>query len=138
VLYVAGGTSPDWINSKTLWAFTPAINVSIDIKPGSDVNSINPDSKGKIAVAILSSPDFDATTRVDRTSLKFGETGNEVSLAFCTVEDVNADGLPDLVAHFYTLLTDFETGDTKGNLKGQTVDGIPLSGSDAVRIVPGK
>ncbi len=117
----------------------PVINVSIDIKPGSDVNSINPDSKGKIAVAILSTPDFNAPEKVDWGSLKFGETGNELmSLAFCTVEDVNGDSLPDLVAHFYTQMTGFETGDTKGYLKGQTVDGIPLSGSDSVRIVPGK
>ena len=134
--WIVGYTSGNYQHAFLL---TPAaINVSIDIKPGSDVNSINPDSQGKITVAILSAPDFNAPEKVDWGSLKFGETGNEVSLAFCTVEDVNADGLPDLVAHFYTQLTAFQSIDTQGNLKGQTVDGIPLSGSDLVRLVPGK
>jgi len=36
--------------------------VSIDIKPGSDVNSINLGSNGTIPVAIFSTVDFDATT----------------------------------------------------------------------------
>jgi hypothetical protein len=145
MIVFGGFILPSWDCLVDVWVLTeamgppPVINVSIDIKPGSDVNSINPDSQGKIAVAILSKPDFNAPEMVDWGSLKFGETGTEVlSLAFCTVEDVNADGRPDLVAHFYTQQTGFETGDTQGYLKGQTIDGTPLSGSDAVRIVPGK
>jgi len=38
-----------------------AIPVEIDIKPGSDPNPINPGLKGLVPVAILSSPEFDAT-----------------------------------------------------------------------------
>lgn len=118
---------------------TPAeINVSIDIKPGSSENSINPKSQGKIPVAILSTPDFDAPDKVDLSSLTFGRTGNEDSLAFVTEADVNGDGLDDVVGHFFTQAAGFQKGDTKGYLKGKTVDGIPLSGSDSVRIVPGK
>ncbi len=52
--------------------FTTAIPVTIDIKPGSDPNSINPKSKGKIPVAILSTQDFDAPQMVDKDSLTFG------------------------------------------------------------------
>jgi len=47
------------------------LGVSCDIKPGSDPNSINPKSKGVIPVAILTTPDFDAST-VDPTSVMFG------------------------------------------------------------------
>jgi hypothetical protein len=114
------------------------IKVDIDIKPGSDPNSINPTSKGKIPVAILSIPDFDATQEVDKESLTFGKTGGEESLAFCTKsnEDVNGDGLDDVVCHFNTQYTDFEIGDTEGILKGQTVEGVPIEGSDSVKIVP--
>ncbi len=36
--------------------------MSIDIKPGSDLNSINLGSNGTIPVAIFSTVDFDATT----------------------------------------------------------------------------
>jgi len=37
------------------------LTVAIDIKPGSDPNAINPNSKGVIPVAILTTPEFDAT-----------------------------------------------------------------------------
>ena len=116
------------------------IEVTIDIKPGSDPNSINPKSKGKIPVAILSTPDFDAPSEVRRDSLTFGPTGDKESLAFCSPspDDVNDDGLYDLVCHFYTQSAEFECGDEWGYLKGQTVDGVLIEGSDSVRIVPCK
>lgn len=109
--------------------------VDIDIKPGGDPNPINTKSKGTIPVAILSSPDFDAAT-VDPASLTFGKTGNEASLDKCTgLEDVNGDGLLDLVCHFFTELTGFTSGDTVGILKGQTFGGESFAGSDSVKIV---
>lgn len=113
--------------------------VKIDIKPGSDPNSINPKSKGTIPVAILSAPDFDAPTRLDKSSLTFGRTGNEMSLAFCnkSPEDVNGDGLLDQVCHFNTNKAGFQPGDTEGILKGKTTDGIEIIGKDSVRIVKG-
>jgi hypothetical protein len=118
--------------------YLPSIEVAVDIKPGSDVNAINPQSNGKIAVAIPSTPSFDAPTQVDEGSLTFGRTGNEQSLAFCNggLEDINGDGLADLVCHFYTPLTGFQSGDTVGILKGETVNGLLISGDDSVRIVP--
>ena len=74
---------------------------------------------------------------VDVTSLTFGKTGDETSLASCNndAENVNEDGLPDLVCHFYTQSTDFQKGDTEGILKGQTMDGNPIEGSDNVKIL---
>lgn len=117
--------------------------VDIDIKPGSDPNSINSQSRGTIPVAVLSAEDFDAPSAVDRTTLTFGRTGDELSLQLrgsaevpnCGAEDVNADGLPDLVCHFRTPATGFEAGDVEGILKGQTVGGVAIEGRDAVRIV---
>jgi hypothetical protein len=50
--------------------------VSINIKPGSFLNRINPQSKGKLLVAILTTDAFDATT-VDPTTILFGQTGTE-------------------------------------------------------------
>lgn len=113
-------------------------SVAIDVKPGSFPNSINPKSKGKIPVGILSSSTFDAPAQIDQGSLTFGQTGDEPSLAFCnpSLEDVNGDGLPDLVCHFTTQLTEFRPGDTVGVLKGNSVAGIPITGTDSVRIVP--
>lgn len=120
------------------FGFPPPIQVDMDIKPGSDPNSISGMSRGLIPVAILSTPEFDAPTEVDKDSLTFGPTGDEESLAFCpkSGEDVNGDGLLDLVCHFHTQDTGFQCGDTEGVLRGETLDGVPVEGSDSVRIVP--
>ena len=111
--------------------------VDLDIKPHSFPNSINRKGRGRTPVAILSSPTFDAPAEVDKTSLTFGRTGDEASLAFCTNsnEDVNDDGLVDVVCHFYNQATGFQMGDTEGVLKGVTQDGRPFEGVDSVRIV---
>lgn len=114
------------------------IPVTIDIKPAGVPNSINPKSHGKIPVAILSTTGFDAPTQVNKNSLAFGRTGDEPSLAFCSgLEDVNGDGLLDVVCHFETQQAAFGSGDTEGILKGLTVSGTPLQGADSIRIVPG-
>ena len=112
------------------------ISIAIDIKPGSDPNSINRGGQGVIPVAILSDATFDAMS-VDTTSLTFGGTGDEDSLSFCNGSpgDVDGDGLPDLMCHFDTQETDFQSGDTEGVLKGTTLDGTPITGTDSVRIV---
>ncbi|MCZ6812380.1 MAG: hypothetical protein O7D97_10295, partial [Planctomycetota bacterium] len=113
------------------------ITVDLDIKPNSFPNSINTKSRGRTPVAILSSPTFDAPAEVDKSSLTFGRTGDEASLAFCTKgnEDVNDDGLVDVVCHFYNQTTGFQIGDTEGVLKGVTQGGLPFGGVDSVRIV---
>jgi hypothetical protein len=72
---------------------------------------------------------------VDATSLTFGRTGDEPSLAFCQAGDVNGDGLLDLVCHFHTQLTGFQAGDTIGVLKGKTLGGAAILGTDSVQIV---
>lgn len=117
---------------------TPPLSVNIDIKPGGFPNSINLGSRGIIPVAILSSSTFNATSDVNTTSLSFGRTGDELSWVGCSsdLEDVNGDGLVDLVCNFTTQATGFQLGDTVGILKGTTITGNSLSGIDSVRIVP--
>jgi len=113
------------------------LSIGIEIQPGTSEDIINIKSKGTIRVAILSSVAFDAPNEVDKLSLRFGRTGAEASLARCNkhARDVNGDGLPHLVCHFYTSLTGFQVGDTVGFLKGLTVEGVPIEGSDEVRIL---
>lgn len=74
---------------------------------------------------------------VDPVSLTFGRAGTETTLAFCngTPEDVNGDGLLDLICHFFTNGTGFQAGDTQGVLRGKTVDGQAFEGTDSVRII---
>jgi len=113
------------------------VKVGIDIHPGVTPNAINPRSRGKIPVAILSSATFDATTQVAISSLTFGRNGDEPSLLFCNAggEDVNGDGLLDLVCHFDNALAGFTEWEFQGTLKGSTTSGVPLTGSDSVTIV---
>ncbi|MCH7720171.1 MAG: hypothetical protein IH988_04165, partial [Planctomycetes bacterium] len=120
----------------------PVIPIQIDIKPGSDPNSINAASQGLIPVAILSTASFDATT-VDGTTVQFGPAGapaahdqtDPPNLADHQ-RDVDGDGLTDYVLHFLTGLTGISEGDTEACLGGQTFGGIAIAGCDAVRIVP--
>ena len=119
------------------------IEIPIDIKPGSDDNSINPNSKGTITVAVLSTETFSAVD-IDTETLTFGRTGDEDSLARrgrqeipqCSVEDVNEDGLPDLVCHFETVDCGFVAEDVVGILRGATEEGKQFEGSGIVRLVP--
>lgn len=113
--------------------------VAIDIKPGELPNAINPGSGGTTPIAILSTSSFNAPSQVDTTSLRFGRTGTEASLVSCSPpQDVNGDGLPDLLCHFTTKRTGFQSGDTQGVLTGKTVNGAPIRGTDPVVIVPPK
>jgi hypothetical protein len=117
------------------------IAIDIDIKPGSDPNSINPNSKGVIPVAILGSNTFDVTT-VDVTTLVFGPGGavpahdlTDPLVLAEHLQDVNGDGLTDLVCHFWTQDTGIAKGDTLATLTGATLGGTPIEGEDTVRTV---
>ena len=114
--------------------------VLIDIKPGSDPNSINCDKEKKmIAVAILTTLDFDATT-VDHTTVEF-EGASEAHLDKKSgdprrhEEDVDDDGDTDLVLHFRLGDTELTCASTEGTLTGETFGGYDIEGSDAVRMV---
>jgi hypothetical protein len=133
-----GGLGSDFALARYI-GDTSLITVSVDIKPGELPNSINPAGNGFTPVAILSTTTFDAPKQVDTSSLKFGRTGTEASLAFCSSpEDINADGRLDVVCHFTTSKTGFQLGDGQGVLTGQTVAGTSFRGTDSVVIVPAK
>jgi hypothetical protein len=110
------------------------IAVKIDIKPGSLPNSINPKSNGVIPIAILTTDTFDATT-VDSTTVRFGATGTEAGPVHATLDDVNTDGLADLLLHFRTQNTGIVCGSTSSSLTGKTFGGQSIQGSDSVRTV---
>jgi hypothetical protein len=120
---------------------TPQIQqITIEIKPGSDdLAPINPKSKGKIPVALLSSSKFDAMN-VDVSSLTFGATGDEKSFSRCdqSGEDVNGDGRLDLVCHFENQLAGFEKGDLEGIIRGKTKWGTRIEGRAFLKVLAEK
>jgi len=119
----------------------PPPEVEIDIKPGSDPNSINPRSMGKVPVAILGSDTFDVTD-VDVTTLAFGPGGaspahdlTDPIVYAAHLEDVNDDGFTDLVSHY--VQKEALPEEPEACLTGALNDGTPIEGCDSVRL-PGK
>jgi hypothetical protein len=116
------------------------IFVDIDIKPGSDPNSVNCNNPREVmAVAILTTDDFDATT-VDHTTVTFegaGEThiDKKTGLPRRHEEDVDGDGDIDLVFHFRLGDTGLDCASTEGTLSGATSGGQSIEGTDAVRMI---
>jgi hypothetical protein len=108
--------------------------VDIDIKPSSNRNSINIESRGVIPVTILTTDTFDATT-VDPLSVAFGPSGADEAHGRYHVEDVDGDGDWDLVLHFRTKETGIACGDATAKLAGMTIDGQAVKGQDSIEIV---
>lgn len=120
----------------------PIIVVDIDIKPGSDPNSIQcKNEKEVITVAVLTTDEFDALT-VDHTTVAF-EGGSETHVDKKTgeprrhMEDVDLDGDMDLVFHFRLGDAGLTCGSDAGVLTGETYDGIRIEGTDVVRMIEG-
>jgi hypothetical protein len=108
--------------------------VEVDIKPGSFPNSINPRNEGVIPVAILTTPEFDAS-EVDASTCRFGPTGTEAAAQHWALKDVDADGDIDLVLQFPTRSTALPCGAASAKLTGSTFAGQSIQGVDSVRTV---
>ncbi|HUV56184.1 MAG TPA: hypothetical protein VMV84_03020 [Dehalococcoidales bacterium] len=126
-----GDESPD----TYYWALEPrGYNLpDIDIKPGSDPNSINLKSRGVVPVAVLTTDEFNASTVNPETVLFAG--ASPVRWVMCDVDD---DGDLDLLFHFKTQELDLDEDSTEATLTGATDTGQPIEGTDTVNIVPKK
>src|SRR5260370_2248968 len=76
--------------------------------------------------------------QIGSSSITFGATGNEKCLLFLDTggEDVNHDGLADLVCHFDALKAGLRFSEGEAMMKGKTLDGIPILGMDSATLVP--
>jgi hypothetical protein len=137
LVYVADWRSPSGLRIIDFGPeYATTTTVDIDIKPGSNPNSINPDDGGVVPVALLGSDAFDVS-EVDVATLKFGPDDAAPDHTHGPhVEDVNADGLPDLLVHFDTGESGIVFGTLVACVNGEMLDGKPFSGCDAVRTVP--
>lgn len=107
------------------------IKVSIDIKPGSESNPINLNSKGRIPVAVLTTEDFNAQD-TDPTTIRFAGT-TPVQTAY---EDIDIDGDTDLLLHFLVPELQLTETSNQAYLIGQLKNGQFLMGVDPIKIVP--
>jgi aqualysin 1 len=119
----------------------------VDILPGSDDNPLALRAGGTLPVAVLSTMEFDAT-RIQPATVTLGSEGGfdtQVTRRrngtwMVSIEDVNGDGLVDMVLHFS--VADLQW---TGNLGSETVrlvlngrfnDGWFFRGMDDVRVLP--
>lgn len=115
------------------------LQISILVRPH-DRSLMRNDSRARrmIPVALLSDSDFNAVT-VDQSSLTFGVTGDEPSLARCLYpQDVNHDGMLDLVCDFKNQVAGFEPGDLEAIVHGKTDDGREFMGKGMLKAWPEK
>lgn len=115
-----------------------AFHVDIDIKPGSEPNSINLGTGGVTPVAILSGQNFDAAS-VDPATVTLASAPVSLKgqgLPQASLEDVNGDGLLDLVVQVSSEALELFENDTTAMVTGRTFSGMLISGTDSVRIVP--
>ncbi len=120
--------------SEFVSAVPAPTTVSIDIKPGKEINKINLRKKRKlIPVAVLGSIEFDAT-QVDFSTVTFGP-GDASPVHQGHVKDVNGDGFMDMKFHFKTKLIGIECGDTEASLAGETFSGESITGTDSLKTV---
>lgn len=120
-----------------------AVTVEIDIKPGSDPNSINLCSGGAVPVAILGSDTFDVLN-VDTETLRFAEAavkvvGKKDPNTLCSYNDVNGDSWVDLVCHYTTQdIAALDGESSTANVNGELLPefgATPIEGTDSVNIV---
>jgi len=112
--------------------------VVLDVLQG----TVNLKSKGVLPVAILSTASFSALD-VDVSTLRLGDpalTGTVAPLR-AAAEDVNGDGVLDVILHFSTpdmlSVGAVNAASTQLALSGATTGGTAIEGVDSIRIAPG-
>ena len=108
------------------------MGVQIDVRPGSDENPIQLGSRGVVPVVLYGEVDF-AVEDVNVSALAFGSA--PASLAHRNgphYEDVDGDGLLDMILHYRIKDTGLTAYDAVVCLIGATVDEMPFEGCDDV------
>jgi subtilisin-like proprotein convertase family protein len=113
----------------------PPIPVAIDILPGNPSKRIDLGNRGTVEVAVLSAPDFDATS-LDPSFLTLA--GSPVTRrkghGMGEFKDVNGDGLNDLIVEAPKQLLHLKVGDTEAELRGMTPAGRQVRGVGRIQI----
>lgn len=114
--------------------------IDIDIKPDCDPNYINLGANGVIPVAIFGSEYLDVYDIVlDGVTLAGAEVrvkGKSGNIG--GYNDLDGDGLMDVVIQVYNDMTDAVGGTTPAILTGYLTDGTPIEGSDLIVVVLGE
>ena len=112
------------------------LHVNVDVRPGTDDNTINLNSRSTIPVALFGAADFDVSN-VDLSTVGFGPMHMEGGAAPVKVRfvDINRDGYRDILFHFRAQETGLQPGDTEACLHGMLLDGTHFCGHDTVTVI---
>ncbi len=136
-------TSPDGVGdsygSFTV-VVTQTIQMGIDIKPGKFPNTIKLSSGAAVPVAILSTATISAPEVVNPSTVRLAGAPIRTSGKTTAVEDVNGDGLLDLIVYIDGSQLQLTTASTQATLTGQSFPepgAAPASifGVDSVKVV---
>ena len=109
-------------------------DIAVDVEPHRTLNLVNPSSLDTITVGILATTDRQAAD-IDPRSVRFGPRQATESHGHGHMEDINGDGIADLVLHFVAVEAGIACGTTRATLHARTFGGLWLKGSDAVTTV---
>lgn len=134
---VEGGEETSVTDGLYYYGIPETAEMIIDIKPGSDPNSINLRSQGVVPVALM---DFDPSILEDpNTVITFAGA----TVLRWAVEDVDGDGDLDVICHFRTQeLVELDETSTQAGLEISTFDEVAqesvtsYAGEDTVNMVP--
>src|SRR5258708_1089719 len=107
--------------------------VSLSVSPGcsSEIKPVAAGQMGTARVAVLGTANFDVT-QVDPSSLAL----HGAKALSVVTQDVNHDGIPDLVATFDSSEVKLHQQATVARLTGWLKNGQSFSGEDKIRVVP--
>jgi hypothetical protein len=123
----------------------PPAPVSIDIKPGNAQNKVKLSSQGVLAVAVLTTPDFDASQFApEMAHLNDANTAMEASCTGASalrwsLDDENGDGRLDLVFFFKIQDLNLTVNSTAATLMAHgsyNEAELHIEGIDSVQVVP--
>jgi hypothetical protein len=122
----------DGVRVETRAEVVGPTQVTIDIEPCCKCNIIilSRSCLGVVPVAIITTPEFDATT-VDPHTVRFAGAPAQ----WWKAVDVDHDGDTDLLLTFKTKQTNLAPGDTQACLDGQTFDGVAIHACDRVHVI---
>ena len=123
----------------------PPTPVLIDIKPGNIQNKVKLSSKGILAVALLTTQDFDASqftlemAHLNDANTTMAESCTGASAQRWSLDDENGDGQLDLVFFFKIQDLNLALSSTVATLMAHGTYGgtaMHIEGTDLVQVVP--
>jgi hypothetical protein len=112
-------------------AAQPPLKVTVDVKPGDERVTIEPEREGMVPILLVTTPQFDAA-KADPDSIRIGPEGTEALIFRSMLEDVDKDGDVDRMLLVRVRDMRIKCGNKIIKVTGKTMDGRAFEASDTV------